>query len=864
MVPAFLVLAAAPAALAQQPAQPPVPGPPAAPTLTPPVLKRDDGAIYPRAALEKRVRVPVAIVLVIDIDATGAVTKAVVETPNAGGEGNGFDEAATEAALKLQFDPAARNGQAIAARIKYRVEFPVQAGKLAGQVRSNAQSGTDAPLAGVKVVAKAPDGTERTTVSDAAGKWELPGLAFGSYVVTVLAEGFEPQISNEEVEPGAETSVVQRLAKIAPVAPPVDPKKPKAAETEIEDVNVVGVKPPREVTKRTLDQRELSRIPGTNGDALRALLNLPGIARPPGLAGILLVRGSAPQDTNIFIDGTLVPLVYHFGGLSSVIPTEMLEKIDFYPGNFSSQYGRVTGGVVDVGIRAPKKDKFHGLVQADLIDVRALAEGPLGKGWAFTGAGRGSWFGTWLGPVLKATGAGVTTTPRYYDYQFVLQKDFSKDQSVRMAFFGADDALEVLVARPNGSNPTASGSAGISTAFWRGQVRYKHRINDETEVRAVAAVGRDAISFNLGENFFVLESYPMTLRAEIAQKISRGVTMNAGIDWLWQPYDISIRLPPIPRPGEPPAGPFFAQPSLTVNESATIYRPAFYDELEMTPWKGGRIVTGARVDYAKDIKRWDFSPRALMRQDITQSPRTTIKGGVGVFRQPPQPQETNAVFGTAGLSSNRAIHYTLGVEREVTSQFEVSTEAYYRDLDNLVVPREGNSGQGTSYGLETLLRYKAPPTGRFFGFLAYTLSRSVRQVDRDSPVTLFQFDQTHILTATGSYRLGRGWEIGARFRLVSGSMTTPRQYGFFDENAGSYLPISYPAFGQRLPMFHQLDIRVDKAWQFKTWKLSAYLDLWNAYNKQNVEGISFNYNSTLSAFGQSIPILPSLGIRGEL
>ena len=35
------------------------------------------------------------------------------------------------------------------------------------------------------------------------------------------------------------------------------------------------------------------------------------------------------------------------------------------------------------------------------------------------------------------------------------------------------------------------------------------------------------------------------------------------------------------------------------------------------------------------------------------------------------------------------------------------------------------------------------------------------------------FDQTHILTILGSYRLGHGWEFGARFRLVSGNLVTP-------------------------------------------------------------------------------------------
>src|SRR5262249_6787504 len=155
-----------------------------------------------------------------------------------------------------------------------------------------------------------------------------------------------------------------------------------------------------------------------------------------------------------------------------------------------------------------------------------------------------------------------------------------------------------------------------------------------------------------------------------------------------------------------------------------------------------------------------------------------------------------------------------GAEQEITRQIEVSSEAFYRQYDGVIVQGQGNTGEGRAYGLETLLRYK--PDERFFGFLAYTLSRSVRRDSPGEPERLFNFDQTHILTAIGSYRLGRGWEVGARFRLVSGSLRTPQTYGFYDNNVGAYIPAqAYPPYGVRNPTFHQLDIRIDKTWYFE-------------------------------------------------
>ena len=120
------------------------------------------------------------------------------------------------------------------------------------------------------------------------------------------------------------------------------------------------------------------------------------------------------------------------------------------------------------------------------------------------------------------------------------------------------------------------------------------------------------------------------------------------------------------------------------------------------------------------------------------------------------------------------------------------------------------------------------------------------------PEHLFQYDQPHILTVLGSYNFGNGWEFGARFRLISGLLATPnvcdptspscdpfRTSALFDAATGTYvaIPASGP-FSERLPIFHQLDLRVDKRWSFKRWKLSAYLDVQNAYNQPNVEGYS--------------------------
>jgi hypothetical protein len=503
------------------------------------------------------------------------------------------------------------------------------------------------------------------------------------------------------------------------------------------------------------------------------------------------------------------------------------------------------------------------MAEVDLIDSRVLAQGPIGDtGWRFAIAGRRSYLDLWLGPVLKALQSSASVSPVYYDYQAILERDLSKHSSIRFAIFGSDDKLSILNTGVSSEGPSVINSLSTHTGFYRGQVRYKNRFSEDTELTLVGAIGRDDVSFFAGPLSFQLVDYPITGRLELSQKLDKRLTMNVGFDVIDVPFTASANLPPLPKPGQPPSGPFSAQMPLYTQVTGSVVQPATYVEWEATPWWGARIVPGIRLDYNSDTGSWDLDPRINVRQDLTASPRTTIKGGLGFYHQPPMVVENNAIFGTPGLSDQRAIHYDVGVEREVTRNIDASLEGFYKQLDYLPTQGVGSVGSGVIYGAETLIRYK--PDARFFGWLAYTLSRSTRRDAPGMPLELSQFDETHILTVLGSYRLGHGWEIGARYRLVSGYMYTPESYGFYDENIGTNLPTeSYPPYSSRLPLFQSLDIRVDKTWKYRWGQIGVYLDTINVFNNGNVDGISYNYNFTRTSYLPDLPFLPSFGIRVE-
>jgi TonB family protein len=861
--------------------------PPKPEDLTLPERTNEVQPDYTKEALDAGIRGSVFLKITIDVD--GSVVSAAVDQ----GLGHGLDENAVAAAKKLTFVPAKRKGKPFRATIRYQFDFDfkervVTPARTTGALRGTVLAKDDEaplPTATVRIARlTASDASPATPLFelpvDAKGGFVVPTLDAGEYRVTVSTEGFDEFVVTEPIAANEENVAVYRLSRKATSA--------TAAAPGVIEIDVTGERPPREVTRRSIEKRELERIPGTNGDALRALQNLPGVARPPGLAGLLLVRGSSPQDTQTFIDGTFVPLIYHFGGLSSVVPTELLNRIDFYPGNFSARYGRATGGIVDAGLRAPRNDGLHGLLQMDLIDARVLVEGPIpdtNKKWSFAVAARRSYLDTWLGPVLEKAGAGVTQAPVYYDYQIILDGKPKAGHHVRTSFYGSDDSLELLLTQPRSNEPGLSGNLGLKTQFQRAAMQYDVDLGKGSRFDSSLSVGRDLLQFGLGSLYFKVQSVSFYGRGEYTSRLARNATIHVGMDMLAGGYDVAVRLPAPPAPGQPPNQPFSTRTLQTFAERGRNYRPAGYVEMELTPTSRLRLVPGFRLDYDKFIKRHDFAPRFNARYVIKDTfPKTTAKFGAGVFYQPPTPQQSLPPLGTANLKSNRAVHYGLGVEQDVTQRIELSLEGFYKQLDNFVGQKASASGTSVEYdnsvtgyvvGGELLMKYKADD--KFFGWLAYTLSRSIRQNGPNAPEYLVNFDQTHILTALGSYRLGGGWELGARFRLISGNLITPnvcnsdtiscdpnRIGGLFHGASGAYTAIPFGTVSsERLPLFHSLDVRVDKAWQFANWKLSAYLDVQNTYNNQNTEGLSYNFNFTQRQYVSGLPILPSLGMRGE-
>jgi outer membrane receptor protein involved in Fe transport len=214
------------------------------------------------------------------------------------------------------------------------------------------------------------------------------------------------------------------------------------------------------------------------------------------------------------------------------------------------------------------------------------------------------------------------------------------------------------------------------------------------------------------------------------------------------------------------------------------------------------------------------------------------------------------------------LHLSVGAEQRFGKALQIGAEVFHKRLYDRVVATEGgvpprfiNDGSGRIYGLE--LSSVARPSPGTFGYLAYTLSRSERR-DRNEPWRLFDYDQTHNLIVAATHELGRGWEVGARFRLVSGNPSTPVVNAVYDARTAVYQPVFGAVNSEREPIFHQLDLLGQKTWKFTDWSFSVYLDVQNAYNASVREGTEYSYDYSESRATSGTPFFPNFGVRGEL
>jgi TonB family protein len=859
-------------------------------------------AVYPPALVAEGLAGEA--VLLIDIDATGEVERVEVTSATH----PEFGRAAMEAALAFRFNPAEVDGVPAGIRIEYRTTFTAELPEpdaIAGEMPSLRpetlpenfrglvrEAGTRRPLGGASVTV----GGIPVAQTDELGRFAVRGVALGPFHVRVAAAGFDAYEVDEEVGEGEALEVKYYLVRTS-LSPYEAVVRTRADR--------------REAAKVELSREEVRKIPGTFGDPVRVIENLPGLGRTPGgLGGALLVRGDRPASTAVFFDGVEVPLLYHFGGLTSVINAEFLESIDFYPGGFAARFGDATAGIVDVKSRDLDCEIWRGSGKVDFIDASAFTCAPV-EGWQVAAAARRSYVDVLLGAVLSAMpeeeGQGsLTASPVYWDYQVKAERRLGAHRLDLFAF-GADDRFELITS---GSAEDLNVEVGLHLASHRLLLRHRWQPHERLSLTSQLAPGYllQSLTQSVAELDFESEwkqdLWSVDWREELFWKPLEWLTLRAGLDHRFGSAGFRFELP-LPTDVES-----FPSPTYDLTDTDRFEKDlgqanqGYWLELCAGPFGGVTLVPGVRLDRwdFHRSQKWSLSPRATVRWQVFEP--SVAKAAYGMYERLPDPGFVLIDdIGNPGLPPERTHQFIAGWEQSFTELLSLDLQGFYNRRSN--IPSFSQSmrysdgtfapviweadGSGYTYGMELLLRYLATTEGRFYGWIAYTLSQTrerdhprggVYTIERpDGTVEEIpynprqtreypsQFDQTHILTVVAQWILPWGLEAGFRFRLVSGNTYTPRDQGivFYDDDVDAYGVAlrEVRRNSERMPTFHQLDLRVDKTWTFDLWKLTLYLEVLNAYYHRNVESYRYSYDYSQRVAVNLYPILPNLGLRGE-
>ena len=314
---------------------------------------------------------------------------------------------------------------------------------------------------------------------------------------------------------------------------------------------------------------------------------------------------------------------------------------------------------------------------------------------------------------------------------------------------------------------------------------------------------------------------------------------------------------------------FFAEALLRLGSSVAL-TPSL--RLEPGVLAGDRQLprSGASIDVGYSRLELLVQPRISIEARLHE--RLQLTAATGLYAQPPAPAELSAVFGNTALPHAKSVHAVAGAVMKPWGEARVELTGYFKSTTELAArnplafPAVGQAlvptGEGRSFGAQVVLR---PGTsGKLSGWLSYALSRSERRVDAQSPWRLFDFDQTHLLSALVAYELPAGFRVGTRVRVASGYPRTSVEGATSDALRERFQPTRGAQNGTRLPVFVQWDLRAEKGFRVGPAQVTVSVDLVNLTNTPNAEEALYSFDYREQRFLTGLPFLAVAGARVEL
>lgn len=826
-----------------------------------PVLRTNAPPAYPERALERAREGDVLLRLTIDEQGLVAGVELVQ------GAGFGFDGPAVEAAYGLRFDPALDDrGRPVPAVIEFRTLYrmaSVPPLSMEGQVR--ARNGKKV-YANVRIRAVSQDGEHTVrTVTDDRGDFRFTGLDAGVWLLTVDSPALLPTTSSVGIPPDGYVDGVSLSVEERPDFEEGDP----LIDEFVEVVGSVEVEP----AERVIDHDLVVNLPGSFGDPVRALQNLPGVARAPFGSGQLLVRGNEASDTGYFLDGMRIPLAFHFSAVSTVVAADLLKSVEMVPGGYGVRYGSAIGGVVDLNTTTDLPKKGHTSASADVFQATVFTQQRMGKDTSIILSARRSYADVLLQPVLATLEAGALRVPRYYDAQLHVVQRVGASDRFTGTFFLSEDRFRLI------------GTSGIDavtyrTGFQKGQLRYvadRGRQRSEVAVSAGPEVQEIVLSgeeTDLGAFGFPVDLFGRkagTLRESSPFRVSfRAETLRVPAD-TW--FGIRVGL-------DGTAGKQQLLYTLSDEPDADetgIFAPALYAE---PTFRFGPVdlIPGVRLNVLKlsDLPA-KVAPDPRFRT-VVDLGSLELLGAAGLYSQNPAFRELVDVRGPK-LGFEQSFTGSVGANYELSDRGELGATVYRQEIWDLVVGRDelfrfdqtsldpgrdfgpfANAGVGHGTGLELFGRWA---NDERLLWASVSIARAIRQTRPTLDPRPSEADQPVNVVLIASQAVSRRSRVGTRARLASGPPLTPILGGAYVTDLQEWVPITGDPWSGRAPTFFSLDVRFDHDVKYRRSDLELYAELQNVTNRRNVEIPAWSEDWAEFRPTYGLPIFPSFGLKVE-
>ncbi len=736
--------------------------------------------------------------------------------------------------------------------------MPPDTGVVRGTV-TNAKSGE--VVAGA-LISVANDTLQALT--DSAGRFVLDRVRTGYRTLIVQAFGYKGFVSSSFLV----TANVPAQVDMA-----LDPQLVEIGEVVVMSMPFVAtVESP--VSMRRIGTEEIDLTPGANRDISKVVQSAPGVVTVRAAnRNDLLVRGGGANENRYYLDGIEIPVLNHFsvqggsGGNASLVNTEQLRSVDFYTSAFPVAISTGLSSVLDMQMRSGNSERFHGKVVAGASDLGVSFDTPVSRN------GRTTLIGSFRRSYLKLLFSllKLPFLPTYNDYQFKLNSVLSERDVLYVIGLGSFDhnrlntgsgELEpsrryILGYLPENNQLSYAFGVGYLRSFASGRLRvvlsrdylrnqlYKHERNDNSLPRIM-----DLDSRETNHRLRVETEWWNVGRFRITAGIGGGSGAYSGRtqqrlqeEGVWRESD--------------------SRSSFTVWRYAafgTVSRYFFGERLS--------ALVGLRIDgmtYSRLMSNpfRHFSPRLSLSWKV--APKWSLNASAGRYYQEP----TFTMMGYAendpegfdqrnGLRYMSVDQYVVGVNFSPTTISDLRLEAFFKGyrrlpvslVDSLPVSTGdfadfivGNVpvlsvGKGRAYGVE--LSYRNLDLWNTVVGLSYTLfwSKVNKLDDHLVPVSEYwssSWDARHILNISAIHKFARNWSLGLKWNLTGGLPFTP-----YDEELSSLITAwdlrrrPYPDYALynacRSEFYHQLDVRVDKVWYFRKWRLGFYVDIQNLYN----------------------------------